>query len=268
VLGCLPGCTHEQASSLEAPTVEAGPTVEVTLDGAPLSKVVLTADSAVDVATLLPEEVPWTTVKHVLATSQSTVQLGVRNPSIRHPGATATLSLTTDGRALFTLVPAVRPDASAQVQAARASQAPTLAGVSHLAVSIGPPPSPPDPPEGAPLRLHIPGHGRVTMSAGQLAQLPTHIDPRGKDGAWRLVDILQAHTGPRTVREVIVEQKNGQSTPLRLDDPGAVVLVKYNRDGELRIQEWSTTSDSPKPTAVHRNITAVRVPMDVLDAPN
>lgn len=248
------GCGVDPAQTAPGP----GPTVKVTLDGGLLQNVVLTGE-VVDLADLLPPALALGEVRQIVATAHEDTHLGVRNPTIRHPGAHFVLDLDSDRRPTFMISPAVVDGLSPDTQAARLASAPRLVGVHTVSVYVSPRAPAVAETVGQPLRMRIEGVGALDLSAAQLAARPKVADPRGRTDGWSLATLVASRAPGRDIAELWVVPGDGD--PILLPPPSATMLhiVKYNQTGELRLQTWNRSEDQPRPSQVHKDIGLLRV---------
>jgi hypothetical protein len=253
----LPACAREPSQPDPPSASAATTTVRLLLDDHELPSIGLTADQpAVELATRLPDGLTMADVLHIYAEAPGGRHLGLRNPSQRYDDPAVRLSLDATGQPTLGLYRQAPSDASAAVQASLKRPVIELAGVHTVTVSVQQPPQTATPTAAEPLLIQASGHGRAAVSPEALAQLPEATDPRGKTGGWQLADLLRARLGDAAVARVQVRPSDRDAAPIDLtgfNDPDVAIIVKHNRQGELRIQRW-TRADSNRPDAVYKDI--------------
>lgn len=243
----LVACGNEPSGPDAPPAPVDG--LPVLLDGVEVARYV--GPEPVALSTLLPEgrrdPADWVLLG---ASSSDGRNFASRNPARRYRGQSVRLYVDDEGRP------------SLGIFGTRARAAVGLHGPDAVEVHTKPPPPPAAPPK-ATIHVQVPGEGRASLSAEALAGLPLKTDPRGKTASWSLEELVRLRVGNRTITAIeLVLDEQGTVTRIEgteLADPARAWLIKHNRRGELRIQEWLVDSGERHPARVIRGVEYLRV---------
>jgi len=250
---------------MPAPTDPAPPaaTVRVRLDDRALPDISLAVGApAVELSDRLPPGVTLEQVRHVYAEADGGRHMGLRNPDQRYDHPELRLSLDPAGRPTLGVYRTIPEGASPAVQASRDRPVIDLVGVHTVTLSVASPARDGDAPIREPLIIQVNGRGGRPIPMATLATLPEATDPRGKAGGWLLTDLLKARLGDTPIESIEVVARDPNTEPIALphpDEADALVIVKHNRSGALRIQRWSRRGDASRPAAVYKDVTGLRV---------
>lgn len=242
MIAVVAGCRGEPPASA-TPT---GPTIQLTIDDAPVQTVVI--DRSLALASLLEvHPAAWLEVRGEAVDERS---LELWAPATRYPGSEVRLYLD-QGQPALGLFPPVTPDMAAEVAAlARQPTASltTLASVHVVTRQVTRP------------GLIVVGGGReITITREQLRALPALQRGASRAEGWPLSDVIELASPTVDVRTVRIE---GAGEPIilaihALRDPAQIIVLKQNQRGEYVVRMWEPHGRSP--TRELRRVTRIVV---------